>query len=48
MPFFLTRFSRRVARSFTLGWTCEGAGGCGATDNADTASNCGSCGRSWG
>lgn len=48
MPSSLTRISRRVTRYLTLGWTCEGDGGCGATGNADTASNCGGCGRSWG
>lgn len=47
MPFFLTRISRRVTRSFTLGWTCQGNGGCGAT-NPDTASSCGTCHRPWG
>lgn len=49
MPLFFTRSSRRVTRifPFTLGWTCQGNGGCGA-DNASTASSCGGCGRSWG
>ncbi|MFK4070523.1 hypothetical protein [Streptomyces sp. NPDC029674] len=48
MPLLLTRFSDRVTRNFVLGWTCQGNGGCGATDNADTDDACGCCGRAWG
>ncbi|WP_405824211.1 hypothetical protein OG705_29140 [Streptomyces sp. NBC_00838] len=40
-----TRRRNRAMAAAVLRWACDG---CGKSNNADDASNCGRCGRSWG